>query len=359
MRILVISAANISYDGRLREIIEVFQKIGKTTILSCSDDTNRYKESKVYNCRTKSYLSFIQFVVKMTKNLGSFDIVVADNRKALLPACLSKRYTKPKLFMNDSRELYVFRDVKHFEGKVGCLLETLLQHRFDLIVVANKERADLMKQMYRLKQTPLVFLNLRDFSDFSLDSSLAEAWDSVFEKYKYNIISVAGCSFERLTDHFVNAIGKRNDCSLYLIGDNQSSDYVKMKQLIEKQSFSNIYIIEMLKPEQLNYFMSKAQLGIVSYHKNDFNNMYCASGKIYEYVMAGIPMLSSTNIPLVNFCEEYGVGVASDDIDKGLEHLLENYEKYVNNVRNAQKKISIEENRRKLSLEILNFYKNL
>ena len=37
------------------------------------------------------------------------------------------------------------------------------------------------------------------------------------------------------------------------------------------------------------------------------NNKYCASGKIFEFLYEGIPVVTTTNITLKTVCDEYNI----------------------------------------------------
>ena len=67
--------------------------------------------------------------------------------------------------------------------------------------------------------------------------------------------------------------------------------------------------------DHLKYFIENSQVGMVTYHQHDLNNKYCASGKIYEFLFEGKPVVTSTNPPLADFCGKYGIGIAEDNYE--------------------------------------------
>ena len=104
--------------------------------------------------------------------------------------------------------------------------------------------------------------------------------------------------------------------------------------------------------DELKYLLSISHIGIVNYGKYDTNNRFCASGKIYEYLFEGIPVVTTENEPLVDFCKNNHVGIADDQYINGIKKILESYEKYIENV-SKYKEYDVMENNEKLLKKIL------
>ena len=119
MNIFLISDGNFDYDGRLRELYKVFSKMG--TLYSITRGSEAQDDHhKLY---TGGYLGFIREAVKYGKSLDQIDLLVMDNRKSVSPGLILRKIKNPRLVIQDCRELYFIRDVKHFVGKVGCIIE--------------------------------------------------------------------------------------------------------------------------------------------------------------------------------------------------------------------------------------------
>ena len=72
----------------------------------------------------------------------------------------------------------------------------------------------------------------------------------------------------------------------------------------------------------------------------NLNTKYCASGKIYEYLYEGLPILAYKNIPLKRFIEKYKIGVSGDNFNELINELESNYDKYKKNIERVKNKIS-------------------
>ena len=89
----------------------------------------------------------------------------------------------PKKVIQDCRELYLFTEVKHLTGKIGCLFEEYMVKQADVVICANKERSKIMKKIYKLDKTPIVYENLRQLQyESDEDKKKAEEKLSHYEK---------------------------------------------------------------------------------------------------------------------------------------------------------------------------------
>ena len=91
---------------------------------------------------------------------------------------------------------------------------------------------------------------------------------------------------------------------------------------------------------------------MVTYHQRDLNNRYCASGKIFEFLFEGKPVVTSTNPPLKDFCEKYKVGQASDDYEQAVRILAGQYDRWRNRVERFVSRVHVKQNNQKLAEQI-------
>ena len=152
MKLLLISYASLESDGRLCNLISVFEQMGE---LSTFTRGKRPRTQRSVICNS-SYPLFIIQAVNYARKLGKIDVLVLDNRKATIPGLLIRSLNLANYIIQDCRELYLFDEVKHFTGKTGCIFEKLMARRADIVICANRERAEIMKSQFSLLKTPLV-----------------------------------------------------------------------------------------------------------------------------------------------------------------------------------------------------------
>lgn len=347
MNILLLSFGDYDYDGRLRELMNVFSQFGKIFSLTRGSRSSACTH-RIYQ---GGYAGFIQEAVRYGKKLGNIDILVLDNRKSVLPGLFLAKAIHPQIIVQDCRELYIPKEVKHTAGKIGCFFERIGIQRADIIICANKFRAEFMKQYFHLKKTPSIYENLRMLSYSS--SEAIEVQRKKFECYLHDhevrLITTSGCSVSRTNDTLVRQLKNvKRPCRLFMVGENTTSDEETIHEIIRSENLNNVNILGKLTQDELKYLISQCDIGIVNYHQNDVNNRYCASGKIFEFLYEGLPVVTTTNPPLQQLCKEYGIGESDDNYAYAINTVVDHYSNYCDKVNEFAKRYTVQDNNRKL-----------
>lgn len=356
--IYLISFSDSEYDGRLRELKKVFSSIGN---LYLYDIGKRENKNSNYVFSKKNYFKFILGAVKyglnVNKKNGKNTILVLDNRKSIIPGLILRMLLKEKIItVLDCRELYISSEMKSMISKIGCYIEKIGVKKADIIIAANKYRALKMKELYRLTQLPVVFENVRrlQFSSNADFDCLRERYKLFFKDDEIRVISTAGCSVSRTTDILVYNIDKvKKKCRLFLVGDSSVRDEARIKEIINLKKLENVEIIGKVGQDELKFLIQNCHIGIVNYNQIDTNNLYCASGKLYEFIYEGLPVLTTTNPPLRELCCKEKIGCSDDQFFGGINGIIEKYDFYRRNVLKFREKINIEKNNELLTNEIL------
>lgn len=334
MKTLIVSFGDYDYDGRLRELVSCFEKMGETDIL-CRASIS--KEKIKYRIQENSYISFLlklRKYIKQIDNRTNYDAILLDNRKSIIPGRRIIKLLKPNVAILDCREFYTFSSSKTIASKFGCIIEKKAIKTSDIVICANEERAKLMGKMYGLKNSPIVFQNLRQLSfgsDYN-EEELRKKFPFVNDN-AVKIISTSGCSVFRTDDVLVKNIHRVNgNCILLLAGDPTEKDKKIITKIIKDNNLKNVFILGRLNQTEMKYLFSVCHVGIVNYPKTNLNNLYCASGKLFEYCFEGLPVVTTTNPPLKRMCDQFGIGAYDDCFADGINEVIENYERYKRNV---------------------------
>lgn len=343
MRILLISYGDLDYDGRLRSLISVFERLGK--VYPFTKRSNFVDQNG--KLHSSSYTDFIKNSVEYAKKLKDIDLLVLDNRKAIIPGLIIKKILRPKFTIQDCRELYLFREVKHFSGKIGCIFERIMTRKEDIVICANVERAAIMQREYKLTRMPLVYENLRKLEYSAQDriEQLADKFYEYIQEDEVRIISSSGCSIARTNDVLVRNLRYVNQkCHLFLVGVCESSEERIIRDIASGDHSNRVSVMGLLNQAELKYLISKCHIGIVNYGNYDTNNRFCASGKLYEFLYEGLPIVTTTNPPLMRICKLGKVGVADDEYYNGINIIIDNYTKYLDAVKNYCEENTIQKN---------------
>lgn len=340
MKCLLISYSDYEYNGRLRELVKVMSNISELTFISRNSGL-KSENNIVIN---DSYIKFVFKTIKIAKKFNDIDLVLLDNRKSIIPGLILKKHFKKALYILDCRELYLYKDVRKFSSKIGCLIEKKGIKKSDIITCANKHRSEYMKDYFGLKYAPLVFENRRRLNYTSdKQNDEYEFINSCLFDDEIRLISTAGCTLTRMTDVLIKNLKKINgNVRLYLVGKYTAKEKEKFDLLIEEYKLNNVTIIGRLNQNQLKYIVSKSHIGIVSYHQKDVNNLYCASGKIYEFLFENVPVVTTTNPTLVDLVVPNKIGESSDEFIDAINKVIANYDYYKKNVEKFISKISID-----------------
>lgn len=359
MRILLISYGNKEYDGRLAEIRNIANNLGDVTLVCIGKDNSNDPNEKIIKLNNSKYLSlkmyinFLFLCLKTAHEMKDIDILFSDNLFASIPALLIKIIYKPKRIIQDVRELYFSKEIKSWAGKLFCKFEIILMKRADVLLCANKQRSEIMYKEYNLSKYPIVFENIRFLTGDYDKNILDEKYKSYFD-YQINIVSTGGLSTIRTTDKLVSAMTKLpNNYGLYIIGDGTEDDRTLIQDIIENNDLKNVFLIKKVPLPELRYIIQRCDIGIVNYHKNDLNNKYCASGKVYEYLAEGLPIVTTENIPLKEFCEIHKVGIADDSFYNGILIVSNNIREYEKRVNSFISGVSVEKYNENIVKEIL------
>ena len=330
---LLISYGDLEYDGRLRSLISIFSEV--CDLHTYTRGTNRTSiEKRIVNNST--YLSFIPSAVDYYRN-NPVDILILDNRKATIPGLLIHLLYKPSVIIQDCRELYLFEETKHITGKIGCIFERVMARRANIVICANDERAEILQYEYHLDNKPLVYENIRKLEYQNTDSFLEakKRIDPYLEDSVYRIVSSSGCSILRTNDVLVKALNNIDyPCQLFLVGSSTTQDIDIIEKLAKTIDHNHtITIIDQLNQSELKYLISKSHVGIVNYGQYDTNNKYCASGKLFEFLYEGIPVVATENPPLKRIIDKTKTGICDNSYFRGINIILgefDNYKYYVN-----------------------------
>lgn len=336
MNVLIVSYHNYKKDGVLNELAKVFPKTDTVIFVTPTESNAICHAGRIV---TKlhtlvGYLKFIRLGIKTGKSLCPIDILYLDSSEVSYAGSILMKLLNPVMSVYFSRELYADRKMPLLGGML-YKKETVLYKKVDLVIACNDARSKKMVQLFELQSQPYVFNNIRRLSASYDTDSLKKKYAQLFCG-EIKFISTGGCFLERGTLNLVKAFSQFPSYSLYIVGNTDTEDFAIVRNYLDDHNIDNVVLLESVGLGELRYLIQQCDIGIVEYSQEGFNNMYCASGKIYEYLFEGLPVLTTENIPLVELCKKYQIGVSDNSFAKGIEMLSANLEYYKENVRSFQ-----------------------
>ena len=158
---------------------------------------------------------------------------------------------------------------------------------------------------------------------------------------KENVLYAGGIAKERMTYLLAEQFGTlaNENVQLLIVGKNEHGGEEKLQSLLTEKHITNVKYLGFVSREELRYLIEKSSITISTFAMDTPNNINCASGKVYEGLFLGKPLLAGPNPPLKRLCEEYNVGVSTLHFADGCKKILSNYAYYQENVQSYIKKL--------------------
>ncbi len=189
------------------------------------------------------------------------------------------------------------------------LLERCLIPQSDRLIMPNTSRAQLYKQKYPLKSDPLVVFNCTPRLELAKTSLLRETLrlPSSTRIVLYHGAFMPGRALEELirSAHYFE-----EGTVLVLIGEQNEYFHQVLQPLWQSENLDdNVFFLPWIPQKELMLYVASSDLGVVIYRNINLNNYLCAPTKLYEYIMAGVPVVASDFPELQHLFTEYPIGL--------------------------------------------------
>ena len=293
--------------------------------------TKRYKHNNIFHCNDLNTLP-IGVIVKVFFN---------RNVKIVYDAHEYEINDKP----NQSR----------LSIKLHYVLEKLLIKYADGVITVSNAIADAYAKLYGIKKPALV-LNTPVYQEIEKKDIFRERFNIPKEKtvYLYQGGLSRGRGIETLLETFTQVDAQN---IIVFMGYGPLTGMVQEYAL----KYANIFYHEAVSPDILLDYTCSADFGILFYENSCLNHDYCSPNKMFEYLMAEIPVIVSNLYEMKKIVNEYKIGiVAEDNSVEGLKQAIEgskalDQEEVQINIKNIKKIYNWEAQEKVL----LNVYKSL
>lgn len=280
-------------------------------------------------------ISIFTFNLLAYLKLGNqrFDFYLANDFDTLPLASWLARRSGGRLIY-DSHELYAEQrpETPKFYVRIIHAWEKQLSRHADCILTVNASIARTLSQRYLLKTPPRVVFNVPERPVSFLPK----------DKISRSLLYHGTFMRDRGLPELVSAIADVPDVTLLLRGSGELEEELKglVNQLgiSSRVSFEPPVAVDAVIPEA-----SRFEIGIVFLSPNSLNNQLGLPNKIFEYMHAGLAVLSNDVPELKSMIEKEDIGVCipkieKDSIAQTIRHLLSNpgrLRQYQENARRA------------------------
>lgn len=241
-----------------------------------------------------------------------FNVYIAQDLECILSVIVTgKLRHTPTLFI--AHELYSEQgNPTSSVNRVLRFVESKFLKYIDQIIIPNYSRKRYLEERYTLKKSPVVILNCpptKPWAKHNLIRSQLSLDDTVkIVLYHGNLTQGRALetllqSMEFLDNHIV----------LVIIGEKNSYYYNNLEPIWQSLRLSGkVFFLPYIEHDQIMNYVASADLGVVIYKNINLNNYYCAPTKLYEYIMADIPVVACDFPELQIMFQQFQIGFLFD-----------------------------------------------
>ncbi len=303
----------------------------------------------IYTLLKKSYFkiarrNLIDYEKELFKKAieQKYDIYVAHDLPALPIAHKAARFHNA-LLVYDAHEFYlgqiaVSEDRKRFFENI----ENKYIHDVNLMFTVNEDIAELFRDKYKIEDIHILYnaMNEQQITNHVSLHNLLKINNS-----KKIVLYQGGFLEDRNLEFLLNsACYLPNNIILVMLGYSFLEE--KLKKMAIRMNILNkkVFFIDRVPQKKLLSYTSGADFGIIPYPDIDLNTKYCTPNKLFEFVMAEVPIIANKQLVTVNrILDKYKIGksISFVSYEKTAEEIVNiinsmNIEEIKGNIKKAQ-----------------------
>jgi len=356
-KVLITFLGNINYDTRCYNLYNTLKVNGFEVSFTGFDWLSKnFKPVRgkitIYKLQ-KGILSlsfYLKFIwhIKLALFSSGASIFFAEDIYTLPFAVIFGKLKRVKIFY-DSRELYGFlaglnerKFVQHFWKTV----EKFFIKRVDHIITTGNMDSGVLKDMYGVNNT-VVVRNLPRFYKPAQQTDLRNQLGINKDKkiLLYQGVVLKGRGIEKIYD----ILPDLSQVVFVLIGGGELEDYYK-KLAVERKVIDQVFFIGKFSQEDLHKLTPAADVGIALIENISKSYFYALPNKLFEYIMAEVPVIVSNLPQMKEIVEKFNVGFSvdpdnRDELISALKNLKSDemlYKKFKQNCKTASEELNWE-----------------
>ena len=280
----------------------VSELIKMNTLLACTEKSfceilgapYGHERNTTFRWYLQYFLDQSITLILASTHMKGVDMIISTDLDTLAASLIVKSIYKIPVFY-DAHEYYPDSDVLRisYERQFFANLEKKLVPYTDLRQTVSPGLAEIMEEDYNVKFSYVP--NCEPLRKLKLSKKISD-------KDNCNFLYQGNFAPDRGIDLLIDAWTKTNGKAILLLRGPDNNEKNKMIELAKKTGLLNkrIYFPDRVKEEDLVYFASKADVGIISYTPKGLNYSNCSPNKLSQYMAAKLPILCNKT----NYVEE-------------------------------------------------------
>ncbi len=377
MKIIMLLDNTFTADKRVYNEATALAEAGHDVSLICIrgqdlPETEVIRQVKVYRLFTQDIVDFkkIGYFKKMIRVLADrfeYDAIHVHDMFLLRVGFGLKKLKSDAKLVYDSHE--VFSQWHLTLGKTSSWLvyiksvivrtlwtrqEYRLAHKTNAMITVNESVAKILKDHFKLDYNLTVLRNLPEKS--------TGAGETVDLRKIFNIdpnrkvLVFVGANIFLHTRNLAQVIlelGNVENLAIVFIGKN--NQYRKETEAFaQAHSINNVYFHDAVPFAEIPRYLAGADAGLVpTWNKSSQSYWFALDNKIFDYIMAGIPILGTQQPEYINIIEGYKIGICVNpdvpgDFLRGFNQLMERKAEFLGNIPHAREVLNWDSEKLKL-----------
>ncbi len=267
--------------------------------------------------KLKAYFKYIVEAIKYTKTYNLFHC--NDLNTLPIGVIIKKFFNRDAKIVYDAHEYETeTNDLRGIQKSLTKWLEKSLIRYADKVITVNDAIANEYTRLYNIPKPSLV-LNTPPYKTIEKTDIFRETFDIGREQiiFIYQGGLDSGRGIEVLLETF--KMVDKNKVIVFM-------GYGPLENTIKEEAKNqkNIYFHQAVTAKVLLDYTSSADFGIIFYENNCLNHYYCLPNKMFEYLMAGLPVIVSNLYEIRKIVENNSIGVvATENTPTGLKQAIE------------------------------------
>jgi len=354
----IVSVINdLSTDQRVHKVCSTLHRLGYDVTLvgrkqrkSLPLAKRDYKTKRMFLLFEKGPLFYLEYQRRLFRYLlfHKADVLVANDLDTLLPNYLISKIKRTNI-VYDSHELFCeVRELQAnpFKKKIWKRVERWIFPKLKYVFTVNNSIAKIYSDEYNVDVK--VVRNIPLLSNQKNVEHKSKKELSIPINKKIIVLQGAGINIDRGAEEAVQAMQYVNDAVLLIIG---GGDVIPLlKQMVNDLRLNEkVIFIGKVPFEKLMQYTFLADLGLTLDKDTNINYHYSLPNKLFDYIHAGVPVLSSNLVEIKNIITQYEIG---DTIDN---HHPKHIADKINSILNDETKLQLWKNNTKIAASKLNW----
>ena len=305
-----ISLQRAGYDVQVvalhEELLNEFEKVQNIPVHRVKLKSRGWSKQKLVQL-----IKYFEFIFRVVKQYKTSDILHCNDLNALPIGVIIKNFfNKDAKIVYDAHE-YEINDVPNQSQrsiKIKYYIEKFFIKYADKVITVSDSIANEYVKLYGIEKPALV-LNTPSYKEIEKKNIFRETLGIKENQtiFLYQGGLSKGRGIEILLEAF-KSIDNKNAVIVFM-------GYGTLENLIQKISkeYKNIYFHKAVSPDVLLDYTSSADFGISTIEDSCLSYRYCLPNKMFEYLMAGIPVIVSNLYEMKRLVESNMVGTVAKE----------------------------------------------